>query len=315
MQNFDDSQLNLIRHYKFTFFNLIGQDNFTIQPIPNTVIQDSVNFSFTYTVTNSILNTAHFVFYNLSKETISLFSSTQNRRGFVFDTWYANKTTGNTTLFSGLTYTVNTYRQGTDTITEVVGCDLFLNLLFKGITASYPAGTTYLSIVQNLLQKYGSIVTLSSLSNQFLSSKTYKSPKTFKGQLMTILKSIAADAGLIFSIQLNTITMIPKNLNTYTSNIVQTINKYNGLVGTVRAEALSTQLFPVTYFENQNINQNLSILTVNTLIRAYSLYDKIKLESEQFNGYYGILGLTYNGEWRSNNWYATLRLWPDKNRS
>lgn len=308
----DNSSLNIIRHYRFTFFDLLGNgEDFFIQPISPVVIQDSMNFSFSYSVNNSILNTAKFNFYNMTKSGIDLFSSQQNRRGFILKTWYGNDNSGDKTLFSGLTYTVNTYRQGPDIITEVVGCDLFLNILLKGVNLSFPAGTTQLVIVQTLLQQYGGVVSLNAISEGFLNYVQYKSPKTFKGQLFSILKIIAADSNLIFSTQLNTITMIPSYLSINTPNAIQLISSTNGLVGTVRAEALSVQLLPVTFFNNQNLDRNLSILTVNTLLRHYNLYDKVQLESEQFNGYYGILGLTHSGEWRGNNWYSTLRLWPD----
>lgn len=312
MPNLDNSNLNLIRHYRFSFFDLTGSGPFTVNPVPDVTIQDTFNFSFNYTVSNNTLNTATFSFYNLSQKMIALFTSQNNRRGFIFDTWYANRSTGDTTVFKGLTYTVNTYRQGADIITEVVGCDVFLNLLYKGVAQSFPAGTTYLTVVQTLLKYYGNIAPLSTISNQFLTG-TYKSPKTFRGQLVTILKQVASDANCIFSIQLNGITMIPKDLSVFRPNSVQTINAKNGLVGYVRAEALSVQLFPVTFFDNQNLDRNLSLLTVNTLLRPYNLYDKVYLDSEQFQGYYGILSLTYNGEWRGNNWFSSLRLWPDPN--
>ena len=311
MPNSVSSQLNLIRHYKFTFFDIIGSgSSFQIQPLPNTLIQDSINFSFSYTVTNSILNNARFMFYNMAEDTIKLFTSQQNRRGFIFETWYGNDTQGNKTIFSGLTYTTNTYRQGVDTITEVVGCDILLNLLLGSITLSYPAGTPYLTIVQGALAKYGGIISLNSFSNQFLTG-SYKSPKTYKSQLIPLLQTIATDAGLLFSMQLNTITMIPGSLNTTTSNAIQTINAQNGLVSNVRAESLSVQLLPVFVFDNQQLNKNLSILTVSTLIRPYNLYDKVYLQTQRFTGYYGILSLTHSGEWRGNQWYSTMRLWPD----
>lgn len=310
MQNLANSNLNLIRHYSFTFYNVTGGGPFTVTPIPQTIIQDSFNFSFSYSVTNNILNTAKFTFYNLSQATVGLFSSTQNRRGFIFNTWYANDTVNSVALFNGLTYTVNTYRQGADIITEVVGCDVFLNLLYKGIAQSFPAGTSYLTVVQTLLNYYGNIGNLNSISNQYLTG-VYTSPKVFRGQLITILKKIASDAGLIFSIQLNTITMIPKSLSITTSNVIQMINSQTGLVGYVRAEALSTQLFPVTYFNNQNLNSNLSILSISTLMKHYNLYDKIYLQSEFFTGNYGILSISHNGEWRQNQWYTSLKLWPD----
>jgi hypothetical protein len=312
MSDLDNSSLNFNRHYKFTFFDITGQGPFTIVPVPNVFIQDSVNFSFSYTVTNSLLNTCTFRFYNLSEETIGLFTSQQQRRGFQFDAWYGNDTSGNVTIFKGLSYTSNTYYQGPDTITEITGCDVFLNLMYKGIVQYFPAGTTYLAAVQTLLGYYGNIVSLNSLSNQFLSG-SYKAPTTIMGQFNDVLKTIAADAGLIYSIQLGQVTMIPKDLTVVRPTSIQQINNQNGLVGYPRATALSVQLFPVTFFDNQALDRNVSLISVTTLMRPYNLYDKVYVKSRQFDGPYGVLSLTQTGEWRSNAWYSVMTLWPDTN--
>jgi hypothetical protein len=312
MQSLGNSSLNLIRHYKFTFFDLTGEGPFTIVPVPDVVIQDSFNFSFNYSVTNSTSNTAKFTFYNLSDNTVGFFTSNKNRRGFTFDSWYANDTTGNTTIFKGLTYFTNTYRQGADIITEVTGCDVFLNLIYKAIFQKFPVGVTYLFVVQSLLSYYGNIMTLSAFSNQFLMG-TYKSSKIFRGQILTCLKKIASDAGLIFSFQLTTISMIPANLSVIRPNATQEINAQNGLVGYVRPEALSIQLFPINFFGEQQLNKNLALITLSTLMRSYDLYSKVYVKSEKITGYYGIYSLTQTGEWRGNPWYSILKLWPDTN--
>lgn len=307
-----NNNFNLIRHYKFTFFDLAGAGPFTITPVANTFVQDSYNFGFNYTVINQVSNTCKITFYNLEANVINLFAGKRNRRGFTLDIWYANNITGNTTIFRGLTYSTNTYRQGPDLITEVVGCDLFFNLLYKGVMQTFPPNTTYLSIVQAVLSYYGDIVTLNPISNQYLTG-VYKTPKTIRGQLNTVLEKIAADAGLIYSLQLHQVTMVPATLTVNTPNAVQTINETNGLVGYVKAESLSLQLFPVLFSSTLQIDKNISLISLSTLMRPYHLYSKIYLEYRNFTGYYGILSVTHTGEWRGNPWYSMLILWPNIN--
>lgn len=306
--------LNLQRNYSFTFFTLTGSGPFTVIPDPITLIQNSVNFSFNYTVTNNVNNNITLQFYNLSQNSIAQFVGQNNRRGFVFNAWYGNPDIaplGNITIFKGLVYTVSTYREGPDVITEVVGCDMFLNLMASGISESFPAFTPYLTIIQTLLAKYGDVVSLDPVSYEYLTG-SYKTYKTYTGQLFTIINKIAADAGLIFSVQQNVIRMIPQYLTVVTTNDFQTITDSNGLVGYPRAISLSVQLFPVTFFGGGvNLNQNLSLLCVTTLLRPYTLYSTVFLDSEFFTGYYGILNMTQNGEWRGNPWYSTLTLWPN----
>lgn len=307
---------NINRHYKFTFFSVnaienktTGVNTFEVVNDPSAYIQDSVNFNFNYTVTNTLNNTITINFYNLSAASLGLFANQNNRRGFQFDAWYGNNTQGNITIFRGLTYTVNNYRVGADIITEVVGCDIFLNLLQQAHQQTFPAGTSYLQIVQKVLGDYGSVLALNPASKQFLTG-IYKTPKVYTCQPYTILEIISKDAGLIFAIQQNIITFAPKGLDQVLPKSDQIISQKNGLVGYVRPIALSIQLFSITYFTEQNLNKNVPLLSVTTLLRHYDLYSAIHLTSENYDGEYGVLSVTHSGEWRSNTWYSSLVLWP-----
>jgi hypothetical protein len=305
--------LNFNRNYRFTFFEVSGTGPYTVRDIPGIEIKNSVNFSFSYSVSNNIQNTAKFQFYNISKDTINFFIGSNTRRGFRFETWYGDPSNQGYPIFKGLTCFVNTYRVGPDIITEVEAGDVFLNLIGKGIVQSFPVGTSNLAAVKSLLNAYGSIAVLDVNSYQYL-KKVYKTPKIFRGQLIPILKSIAADADLIFNLHLGVISMIPKSLQTQTASSVMRISKDTGLIGYPRAESLSLQLFPVTYFDNLQLNQNLAIIGLSTLLQPYRLYDKVYVDTEYFKGYYGVLSLTQAGEWRSSSWMSTLKLWPDSSK-
>lgn len=305
-----NANLNINRHYQFEFFNVLGQNNFTISPI-GVFIQDSVNFTFNYSLVTSYSNTATFAFYNLSKATINLFADGQNRRGFFFNAWYGDNNQGNITIFRGLTCIVNTYRIGADVITEVTASDMVTNLGYlEPLKHSFPANTTYLTVVQTLIKDYGAMLTLDPRSNQYLLG-TYKTPQTFTGDLQANLRNVCADAALLFTSFLGIITMVPNKLSVITGNDYQNINDRNGLVGFPRAIGISTQMFPIFYIQGAlNLNQNLSLIAVSTLLRPYQLYSKVLVRTENFNGYYGVLNVTYQGEWRSNSWYSDLTLYP-----
>lgn len=320
---------NFNRNYRFSFFTISGgSDSFQVVPtiefevIPDitTFIINSVNFSFSYSVASSVTNTISLKFYNLSQTLIGLFTGSDNKAGFSFEAWYGSLTDqqfnkdfdqGSTTIFRGLTYTVNTYREGPDIITEIVGCDFFTNLQAKSFNQTYPPGTTALQIVQDVMKFYGGTTTLNTLSEQFL-TKVYTAPKTIIGQANTVLRRIAADSSLIFSNQLNTITMVPRSLDFAPSGQGPIyINNANGLVGYVRATSLSVQAFPVTYLQTPSLNNNLSLIQVTTLLRHYNIYDLVNIESEQWNGDFRILSLVQTGEWRGNSWYSNLTLQPE----
>lgn len=305
--------LNLGRQYKVSFFDMVGNGPFTVRPLKD-FVQDSVNFSIDYNVTNQSFNSAKFIFYNLQNSSIELFSSNNNRRGFSVDLWYGDAgNTQSSTIFKGLTFNTNTYRSGTDLITEVTGCDLFLNLLYKNIAQSFPSGTSTLSIVNYILQYYGDAISLGAQSQQFL-NKIYQTPKLFRGSILDIFKIIASDSGLFFNLHKNILNFSPNQISLNRNAVIsQVITPQNGLIGNIKPEALSVQLFPVSYFGGPALDKNISILTVNTLIRQYYLYDTVELRSSQFNGLYGILSLSQRGEWRQNNWYSTLKLVPAVN--
>lgn len=311
MPNLDN--LNFNRNYKITFFDVIKTDgDFTIEESKET-ISGELNVSFDYAITNNSMNTATFLLYNLSNESISLFTKNNNRRGFYFQAWYGDKNSPpNSYVFKGLVFTTNTYLTGSGEtrVTEIQACDLFLNILYKSVYLSFKENSSYYDIIEDVLKYYGNMISLSANSSQYLTG-FYKTKKVFKCSILDIFTTIANDAGLFFQLQNNTLYFV-KNEKTIPKNriISQTITPTNGLVGTIKAGNLSTQLAPVTYFDTAALDTNLTILTVTTLLRAYTIYDTITLKSKQFNGDYGILSIHNTGEYRGNNWYSILKLQP-----
>lgn len=303
---------NVNRNYRFSFFRVIGDGDktpFSVLPLAD-YIQNSVNFSFDYSVVSQTQNSAKFTFWNLSPQTISLFATDRNRIGFSLDIWYGNGSgTQSSTIFKGLVFTTNTYLQGPNLITEVVGCDVFVNLEYKRIAQGFPPGTSALTMVQYFIRYYGEIISLSSESYSYL-TKVYTINKFFRGTITDILNRIAADCGVIFAWHNNTFYFVPNNVNLPRIGTGQVINAKNGLVGNVKASMMSTQLFPVNYFTAVNLDRNAPLLSVTTLIRPYTIYSSVRLQSEQFNGDYGILHFTQQGEWRGTNWYSHLTLFP-----
>ena len=195
-----NANLNIIRHYSFKFFTITGggttpgpiysQLPFTITPNPTASIQDSVNFTFNYSIVNMNSNTAQFTFYNLSQASSAMFTSKNARIGFYFNAWYGDNTKGNTTIFMGSTSLANTYRNGPDVLTEVTASDLLTSIVSVNFVMGFPPNTSYLNIINTLLKTYGPILTLDQGSIQYLSGLTYSYPKTCKGSLNSILTKI-----------------------------------------------------------------------------------------------------------------------------
>lgn len=310
MQNFG-------RQYQFTFFD-VNKDN-SITQLPNAIIQNTVNFSFTYNVVAGVFNTAKFYFYNLSVNTSNLFASKKNRRGFFFRCAYDNiNNLPQSLIFRGLTYRVNTYREGPDLITEVTACDAFFNLQQATIkTLNFGTGTSVSIILQRISEYLGIFTPV--IGSDFLTIKPiYQHPLSFSNvSVIEILDMIAADnsctwgfdyAGLKFS-------PLPNNpdynsLGTITPTPL--ISRDTGLVGNVRAENLSIQLFPVDYFSEQRLQYNHPFITATILLRPIPLFSQINLKCEitALNGTYRVYSIVYQGEYRGNNWYTTLKLTP-----
>ncbi len=304
-----NANLNLIRHYRFNFYTITGNGPYTVVPT-NNVIQDSVNFSFNYSIASSLRNTANFTFYNLSEQSIGLFTSQTKNVSFSFDAWYGDNNKGDITIFRGSTSIVNTYRDGPDIITEVTASDLFTNLLLpSGFQQQFPPGTPFLTIIQTICSLYGAGLTLDPGSAQYLTG-SYKTWKTFLGSRDKVIKQVTSDAGCLYAIHLNTLIIFPNTFKVASTAIYQKINKNNGLVGYPRAISLSAQLLPPAVFSGINLNQNLSLISVSTLLRNYKVNTTVIVESENFNGPYVIMYVNHNGEWRGNSWYSNLTLIP-----
>ncbi len=304
----NQQNLNIIRHYRFDFFTIIGTGPWTIQPIPNTSIQDSLNFSFNYTIGNGFRNTINFKFYNLSQSTIGLFTSKTKNVGFRFSAWYNNDNKGDIAIFSGSTSVANTYQEGADTITEITATDYFTSLYYPlGFNLTIPAGTTFYQIIKMVLLNYGGGLSLDEGSADFLQG-TYKTRKVFTGSRNQLIQQVAQDAGLTHTIQQNILLMYPLVFRINSANIFQKIDKTNGLVGYPRAVSLAAFTATPSYFSGIDLNQNLSIIEVTTLLRNYKITGTVELKSQFYTGRYEIRGITHHGEWRGNAWYSTLSL-------
>jgi len=309
MRNFD-------RHYEFTFFDIDAGN--TITPVTNVKIADSFNFSFDYSVTTSNFNTANFKFYNLPSYVSDLFTSTKNRKGFYFRAVYDDiANIKNNTIFQGLTYRVNSYREGTDIITDIIACDPYFNLQFARIkTINSASGTTAVSLLQKVSDYLGTFNSVS--GTEFLSIKPiYNIPLSFSNVSITvILDMVTKDNSCTWSYDKNGIRISPNqthpNFSALASRASSNINNRSGLIGSVKPETISVQMLPIDYFTQQKLSNNLPYVTVTVLLRPFSLYDLVNLEVEnkELSGKYLIVGITYTGEFRGNSWYAVLKLSP-----
>lgn len=309
MQNFD-------RQYEFTFFD-VSDDNI-VTDVPNFKIRNSLNFSFNYTVITGVFNTAKFYFYNLSENTINLFAGKNNRRGFYFRaSYFDSKNLLQSLIFRGLTFRVNSYRQGTEIITEVIACDSFFNLQQPTIkTINYKSGTTAIQILQDVSNHLGVFNSVS--GTDFLSGKlSYNHPITFSNvSLIEIINMVANDNSCTWAFDIAGLKLapLPNNPNYESALITNTplLSRETGLVGNVIAENISAQMFPIDYYSQRRLRNNLPWVTATILLRPMPLFSKVRIQCEisSLNGIYFVFSSSYSGEFRGNPWYTTLKLSP-----
>lgn len=307
---------NFVRQYSITFFDVDANNNIT--DVPNVKIQNSLNFSFSYNVTLGIFNVAKFYIYNISESTLELFASKKNRRGFYLRCSYDNADNlKNSLIFRGLTFRVNSYREGPDLITEIIACDVYFNLQQPKIkTLNFKAGVTAREIVQTASNNVGVFNSVSGLD--YLNVRpVYKHPLTFTNVPITqIFDMVAADNACVWGFDIAGFKFHPRPNNPdYQSGVISSIpliSRETGLVGNVRAESISAQLFPIDYFSEQRLQNNYPFVTVTTLMRPAPLFSKVNLQCEikALSGTYIIFAASYQGEYRSNSWYTTMKLTP-----
>jgi len=307
---------NFVRYYEFTFFELDANKNVT--NLPGFKIANSVNFSFTYNISNNCFNTAKFYLYNVSENTVNLFTNKNNKRGFYFRACYDNPNNLTQSLiFRGLTILVNTYRQGPDLITEITAGDAFFNLQQATIKSiNEPNGISAPDLLQKVSDYLGVFNPVSGVD--FLQLKTfYDHPMTFTNVPITdILDMVAHENACDWAFDVEGIKLYPRQNNSeYGAGIIANaplISRTTGLVGNVIAESFSTQLFPFDFYSEQRLQNNYPYVTVTCLLRHAPLYSKVRIQCEfpALNGLYLVTAVNYMGEYRGNPWYTTMKLSP-----
>jgi hypothetical protein len=200
-------------------------------------------------------------------------------------------------------------------ITEVVGYDTLFSLTKPKTSFTFNAGTTSLQVLQKVLTYYNAPT---SLVGGNLLTKVYEADFAIVNQsLDNILKTIAADNSCLFSLSSSSIIFYPqdeKNVTYAPINIPIVISPQTGLVGNVRAEGFSVQLGPIEYFTQKDLTKNRPLISATILLRKVNIFSPVKLKDTEFKQFndqkYYVLGVSYNGEYRGNNWYTVLKLCP-----
>jgi hypothetical protein len=314
-QNDDNSFLN--RKYKVTFFDV--QEDGQVRDVPSLEISDPTEMTIDYTMGLQCFNVATFRFLNIDRNTTSLFSGTNSKRGFRFFSWYQpNESVDNSAnaelIFQGLVFSSKVYRRGTELITEVVACDAIFNLSNPKPILYFPPGASG-TMILNKLQSYyqGSV----SFIGQELLTKVYQRPyTTLNSSLQDILDFLCSDNSCQYS-QYSDGIYITGNINkpiVVGSGEIKVISPSTGMVGNVGLEGISPQLLPIDYFSQKELNKNNPFITVSTYMRRYSPTEKVRLQGIEFfelnNKLFQIYGITYSGDFRGHNWFSSLKLYP-----
>jgi hypothetical protein len=153
----------------------------------------------------------------------------------------------------------------------------------------------------------------------YLQKKTvYDHPVTFTNvPVTTILNMVCNDNACTWASDIDGIKLYPTQNNPlyYNSGSITSIpliSAATGLVGNVRAESFSSQLFPFDFYSDQRLQNNYPYITVTCLLRPMPLYSKVRIQCEfpALNGIYLVSSVNYAGEYRGTPWYTTMKLSP-----
>lgn len=312
----------LNRKYRIEFFDL--QEDGTIIELTNLnsfsiQLNDPLQFTFDYQIGFCAFNTANFKFYNLSKNSINTFSGTNSKRGFRLLTWYeaiSGSPSAIQLIFEGLVFRTTTYRQNTDLITEVIGCDAIFNLGKKRLSKTYKKGTPTIEILNDISILYDGVYKF--VGTELLTSDIKCDYCINNKSFDDILDDLCRDnGGISYGSIFNTIYFNDQNVNGNIKGNTITITPTSGMIGNVRPEGISTQFYLVDYFSKTNLNKNNPWLSVSILLRRVTFADRILLmntEFEEFNNkFYSIIGITHSGGFRNPElWQTSLKIYNNE---
>lgn len=312
--NLTTAQLN--RKYRIEFFNIVGG---ALVDLPNLTINGGEQVQFEYNIGLQCFNTATFQFYQLNPDTVANFAGVGSKRGFRFLTWYQpNEGIDNSAsaevIFQGLVFNTNTYRVGTELVTEVVACDAVFNLNYPRPSFTFPSGTSGTAVASYLQNFYNGTINI--IGGELL-TKVYTAPFSVTNKsVQTILTELCADNACQFSQYSDGIYITSNIYNNIEVNtgLLKVITPTSGMVGNIRAEGISPQLLPVDYFSQKSLNKNNPFITVSVLLRRFSPTETVMIKNTEFYEYnnksYKVYGIKYSGDYRNGDWLTTLKLYP-----
>lgn len=257
-------------------------------------------------------NKAYVEIFNLSQEHQVLLE--EPYVGVVLSVGY--EATGLKRLFAGQAFSVGTRKQGTDTITQIDIEGYYSELNFKTVSKLVPAGKTIKQVIQELIKEIPDVS--KSIFNGQNINKTVVDGYPMCGNPRRVLDDISRAYNINWQID-DGVLFISDEGDSYTNdtNSAFLVHQNSGLIER-------------PYFETHNIRDpsgrkidylddlgkkrkrtnkvkkrsiKLKIL-LNPAIYAGSI---IKIEYEEFTGFYKVDEVTHSGDFRGDQWQSEIK--------
>lgn len=230
----------------------------------------------------SSANTAKISVYNLSDQGRAL---AEGQKAFVL--LEAGYTDAFGQLFVGTIRRAYISRQGPDWVTTVECGDGGQALRATHIDKSYAPGTDYKQIIQDVAKSYvdqGRIVIGSLIGIQ---SEKAQTGLSVSGSSQSVLDDLTAKQGLEWSIQDETLQILPKQTDIGRQAVLLT--PQTGLVGS-----------PIRREVDSGAGVEFTALIQPALFPGR----RVKIESRQINGFYKLRQVSFSGDTHGQAWYA-----------
>lgn len=234
-------------------------------------------------------NRAEITIVNASDNLVNyLTNNVKNSIAVVFDAGFEDQELKR--LFSGTVHKVSDKKQGEDRNTRVTLKDGAVNVQESITSRSYPKGTKYATIMQDLSQDLGTPVGKISIQD----NTTTSSPMFFVGSTAKNMNNIAASINHNFSIQDGAV-YVTSNTHRF-KNSVLAVTSNTGLIGSPEPLSMSEKK------SKKNKNPGEGIKFTMALEGSILPETTIYVKSDVYDGYFKVTKVTHSGSYEEDQW-------------